>query len=98
MQTEMRCERVRQTLSKRKNWDADKAFEAIAVSVADKPTIGESATITKDDLSSFLINKGYAPTSRMIDLFFKRMDRYKTGEPRLQDWKQEMLPRTEEPV
>ena len=98
VQTEMRAERMRQSLARRKNFDIDKAFEAIAVAVKDKATTGDDGTITKDDISSFLINRNYAPTNRQVSLFFKRLDRYETGEPRLQDWKQEMLPRTSESV
>ena len=64
VQTEMRCERVRQDLARRKHFDIEKAFEAIAVAVDDKPTVGDFATITKDDISSFLIKRSYAPSSR----------------------------------
>ena len=64
VQTEMRCERVRQNLARRKNFDVEKAFEAIAVTVNDKPASGEGATVTKDDISSFLVKFNYAPTTR----------------------------------
>jgi len=94
----MRCERVRQDLARREKFDIGKAFEAVAVAVEDKPTTGEEATVTRDDISSFLIKRSYAPTSRQVNLFFNRLDRYLTGEPRLQDWKQEILPRTSQPV
>jgi len=60
----MRCERVRQNLARRKNFDVEKAFEAIAVTVNDKPASGEGATLTKDDISSFLVKFNYAPTTR----------------------------------
>lgn len=94
----MRCERVRQDLARREKFEIEKSFEAVAIAVKDKPTTGDEATVTKDDISSFLIQRNYAPTSRQVDLFFKRLDRYLTGEPRLQDWKQEILPRTSVPV
>lgn len=94
----MRCERVRQGLAKRKDFDIEKAFEAVALAVNDKPTEGEEATITKDDVSSFLIARNYTPSTRQVDLFFGRIDRFGTGDPRLQDWKHEMLPRTSVPV
>jgi len=74
----------------------EKAFEAVAMAVADEPTEGEEATVTKDDVSSFLISRSFAPSARQVNLFFSRLDRFGTGEPRLQDWKQEMIPRTAE--
>lgn len=95
VQTEMRCERVRQTLNGRRYFDIEKAFEAIACAVNDRPTTGDDGQITRDDISSFLINRGYTPSQRQVDLFFRRLDRYGTGEPKLQDWKNEILPRTE---
>lgn len=94
----MRCERVRQDLARHKNFDLEKAFEAIGLSVNDKPTTGEAASITKDDISSFLIGRNYAASARQIALFFFRLDRYGTGDPKLQDWKSEMIPRTSETV
>ena len=50
VQTEMRCERVRQNLVGRKNFDMVKAFEAICASVEDKTATGDDAIITKDDI------------------------------------------------
>ena len=76
----------------------EKAFEAVAIAVNDEPTEGDEGTLTKDDVSSFLISRNYAPSARQVNLFFSRLDRYGTGEPRLQDWKQEMIPRTSETV
>ena len=57
-----------------------------------------TGTITKDDINSFLVARNYMPTGRQVDLFFARLDRFGATEPRLQDWKAEMLPRTSEPV
>ena len=94
----MRSERVRQDLARRPAFNINKAFEAVAVAVDDKPSEGDLATVTKDDISSFLIRHSYAPSKRQVDLFFRRLDRYQTGEPRLQDWKQEIMPRTSELV
>ena len=76
----------------------DKAFEALALAVKDEDTTGDTSTVTKDDISSFLIGRNYDPTKRQVNLFYSRLDRYGTGAPRLQDWKQEMLPRTSETV
>ena len=95
LNTEMRCERVRQDLARDKNFDLEKAFTAVALSVDDKPTTGDGAAVTKDDISSFLISKNFAATQRQVALFFMRLDKYGTGEPKLQDWKSEMTPRTE---
>ena len=85
-------------MARREHFDIDKAFEAVAVAVDDKPTSGDSGTVTKDDVSSFLISRNYAPTNRQVDLFFGRLDKYGTGEPRIQDWKQEMVPHTSHSV
>ena len=87
IQTEMRCERVRQNLVGRKNFDIAKAFEAMCLAVDDKASTGDDAIITKDDISSFLIKRNYSPSSRQVNLFFSRLDRYKTGDPKLSDWK-----------
>ena len=94
----MRCERVRQGLAKRREFDIEKAFEAVALAVNDEETEGANGTITKDDISSFLIARNFAPSTRQVNLFFSRMDRYGSSAPRLQDFKQELLPRTSEPV
>lgn len=64
MQTEMRCERVRQDLARRKHFDVDKAFKAISLTVNDLPTEDDRASVTKDDISSFLIKFNYAPSMR----------------------------------
>ena len=72
----MRCERVRQDLARREKFEIEKAFEAVAIAVNDKPTEGDGATLTKDDISSFLIGMNYAPTTRQVNLFFNRLDRY----------------------
>ena len=81
-------------MARKPEFDLEKAFEAVAVAVDDAPTTGDDGTVTKDDVSSFLIGRNYAPTVRQIQLFFSRLDRYKTGEPKIQDWKKEMIPRT----
>jgi len=98
IQTEMRCERVRQDLSRKKEFDLSRAFEAVAVSLAEKDATGPDTSITQEDVSQFLISRSYAPTQKQVKLFFSRLDRFGTGLPRLDDWKQEMVPRTKVPV
>ena len=51
-------------MARKPEFDLDKAFEAVAVAVDDAPTEGDEATLTLDDISSFLIGRNYAPTSR----------------------------------
>ena len=61
--TEMRAERIRQGLVGRKNFDMDKAFEAIATSV--KENLGERTkddVIYPHDISKFLLDRNYGPT------------------------------------
>ena len=71
----------------RKNFDIDKAFEAMCLASNDKATTGDDAIITKEDISTFLIKRNYSASARQVNLFFSRLDRYKTGDPKLEDWK-----------
>lgn len=53
--TEERLQGLKQRLAKRKNFDMDKAFEAIDV--------GAKGHVTLDDLMTFLIQKGFVATN-----------------------------------
>ena len=90
----MRVERQRQDLNNRKNFDIKKAFEAISAAVKDDDGKDEMMTITKNDISSFLIRYHYTPSQQQVDLLYQRLDRYKIDSPKLDDFKAEMLPRT----
>ena len=46
------------------------------------------------DISKFLIDRNYTPTSAMVDLMYKRIDKHGVKEPKIDDFKREMLPRT----
>ena len=51
-------------MAKRRAFDIDKAFEAVALAVNDEETEGANGTITKDDISSFMIARNFAPSTR----------------------------------
>ena len=59
----------------------------MAIAVNDLASEGPDATVSLDDISSFLISRNYAPSSRQVQHFFCRLDRYGTGVPKLKDWK-----------
>jgi Ca2+-binding EF-hand superfamily protein len=85
--TEERCEMLKQRLAKRKNFDFDKAFEAI-----DR---GSKGNITSEDLLVFLIQKGFVATNEQVGLFFSRLDKYKTTLPKKEDFINELKPKTD---
>ena len=97
--TEMRAERIRQSLNKRPNFDIEKAFAAIAgsVTVSDGEA-GRPDVLHAQDISKFLVDRNYSPTAAMLNLMFKRLDKHDMKEPKLDDWKREMQPRTSQPV
>ena len=50
------------------------------------------------DINKFLVDRNYSPTAAMLNLMFKRLDKHDMKEPKLDDWKREMQPRTSQPV
>ena len=93
--TEMRAERIRQSLNQRKNFDIEKAFEAIATAVKSQEGKQLKTDVIYDhDISKFLVDRNYQPTSAMVNLMWKRIDKHEMSEPKIDDFKREMLPRT----
>ena len=85
--TESRSESLRQRLAKRKDFDMNKAFDAI-----DKDNKGH---ISRDDIMTFLLTKGFIATLPQVALFFDRVDRFKSEMPKKEDFIRELKPKTD---